>query len=57
MSWHSLVPLDRLPLDRGVCVLVAGEQVALIRTSAGAVYAVDNLDPVSGAMVMSRKAM
>lgn len=54
MSWISLVPFDRLPVDRGVCVLVAGRQVALVRTSAGTVHAVDNLDPVSGAMVMSR---
>ena len=54
MAWHSLVPYDRLPIDRGVCVLVAGSQVALVRTSAGQVHAVDNLDPISGAMVMSR---
>ena len=54
MSWHSLVPFDRLPIDRGVCVLVSGHQVALVRTSSGAVHAVDNLDPISGAMVMSR---
>lgn len=54
MSWISLVPFDRLPVDRGVCVLVAGHQVALVRTSSGSVHAVDNLDPMSGAMVMSR---
>ena len=54
MSWISLVPFDRLPVDRGVCVLVAGQQVALVRTSAGVVHALDNLDPISGAMVMSR---
>lgn len=54
MAWHSLVPFERLPIDRGVCVLVAGKQVALVRTSTGQVHAVDNLDPISGAMVMSR---
>lgn len=54
MSWCSICPLDRLPVDRGVCVLVDGEQVALVRTHDGRLYAVDNLDPFSGAMVMSR---
>jgi nitrite reductase (NADH) small subunit len=33
---------------------VGGEQIALVRTSDNRVFAVDNLDPVSGAMVMSR---
>lgn len=54
MSWHPVCPLDRLPVQRGVCVLVDGEQVALVRTRDDVVHAVDNLDPVSGAMVMSR---
>ncbi len=54
MSWISLVPFDRLPVDRGVCVLVSGHQVTLVRTSSGEVHALDNLDPISGAMVMSR---
>ncbi|MGZ6826177.1 MAG: nitrite reductase small subunit NirD [Mycobacteriales bacterium] len=54
MSWFPVLPLDRLPVDRGVCVLVDGEQVALVRTARGDVYAVDNQDPVTGAMVMSR---
>jgi nitrite reductase (NADH) small subunit len=54
MSWYPVSPVDRLPVERGVCVLVGGEQVALVCTRDGDVYAVDNLDPVSGAMVMSR---
>jgi nitrite reductase (NADH) small subunit len=54
MSWYAIYPFDRLPVDRGVCVLVDGEQVALVRTHDGSLYAVDNLDPLSGAMVMSR---
>ena len=49
-----VVPLASLPFARAVCVLVDGEQVALVRTSDDTLYAVDNLDPVSGAMVMSR---
>jgi nitrite reductase (NADH) small subunit len=54
MSWYPVCPFTRLPVERAVCVLVGGEQVALVRTREGRVYAVDNLDPVSGAMVMSR---
>jgi nitrite reductase (NADH) small subunit len=54
MSWNPVCPFHRLPLERAVCVLVAGEQVALVRTREDHLYAVDNLDPVSGAMVMSR---
>ena len=54
MSWYPVCPFTRLPVERAVCVLVGGEQVALVRTREGRMYAVDNLDPVSGAMVMSR---
>ncbi|HUR14208.1 MAG TPA: nitrite reductase small subunit NirD [Mycobacteriales bacterium] len=54
MSWYPVCPFTRLPVERAVCVLVGGEQVALVRTRGDQVYAVDNLDPVSGAMVMSR---
>jgi nitrite reductase (NADH) small subunit len=54
MSWYPVCPFDRLPVERAVCCLIGGEQVALVRTRDGDVYAVDNLDPYSGAMVMSR---
>jgi nitrite reductase (NADH) small subunit len=54
MSYLTVCPFDRLPLERAVCVLVKGEQVALVRTRENSLYAVDNLDPFSGAMVMSR---
>lgn len=54
MTWYPVCPFDRLPIERAVCVLVSGEQVALVRTRDDKLFAVDNLDPVSGAMVMSR---
>lgn len=54
MSWYPVCPFHRLPVERAVCVLVRGEQIALVRTRDDQLYAVDNLDPVSGAMVMSR---
>lgn len=49
-----VIDVAELPVDRAVCALVQGEQVALVRTSDGALYAVGNYDPVGRAMVMSR---
>lgn len=49
-----VIALADLPHERAVCALVDGEQIALVRTADGTLHAVDNLDPVSGAMVMSR---
>lgn len=43
-----------LEVERGRAALVAGEQVALFLLADGAVHGVDNLDPYSGAQVMSR---
>ncbi len=48
-SYHGLVP------GRGVGVLMpAGDQVALFRLHDGSLHAVGNIDPFSGAAVMSR---
>ncbi|GGO23834.1 nitrite reductase small subunit [Microbispora rosea subsp. aerata] len=44
---------DLLP-ERGAAVLVGGRQAAIFRTFDGALYALGNLDPFSGAQVMSR---
>lgn len=49
-----VIDYAELPVDRAVCVLVEGEQVALVRTSDDDLYAVGNFDPVGRAMVMSR---
>ena len=54
MSWTAVCRLEQVPLERGVCALVDGEQVALFRTPDGALHALANLDPFSGAMVLSR---
>ncbi len=53
-AWNPVCPLARLHPDRGVCVLVDGRQIAVFRTSYGELFAVANLDPLSGAEVMSR---
>ncbi|WP_091233406.1 nitrite reductase small subunit NirD [Microbacterium sp. 3J1] len=43
-----------LEVERGRAALVGGEQVALFLLADGTVRGVDNLDPYSGAQVMSR---
>ncbi|MEV0530701.1 nitrite reductase small subunit NirD [Kitasatospora sp. NPDC050463] len=52
--WRPVCTLDDLQPGRGVAVLLDGEQVALFRDRAGALHAVDNRDPFSGAQVLSR---
>ena len=53
-SWVAVCRLTDLSPDRGAAALVAGEQVALFRLSDGSLFAVQQLDPFSGAYVMSR---
>ena len=52
--WTAVCRVDDLSPERGVAALVGGEQVALFRTHEDDVYAVQQLDPFSGAHVMSR---
>ena len=52
--WTAVCRLDDLAPERGVAALVAGQQVALFRLVDGTVHAVDQLDPFSGAHVISR---
>ena len=54
MTWRTVWPASRVPSECGVCVLIDGEQVALFRTASGSLHALDNRDPVSGAMVLAR---
>jgi nitrite reductase (NADH) small subunit len=44
----------RLTPERGVAALVDGTPVAIFRLSTGELHAVDNIDPISGASVLSR---
>ena len=53
-SWLPVCTVEDLPRERGACALVHGSQVALFRTFDDTVYAVQQLDPYSGAHVMSR---
>jgi nitrite reductase (NADH) small subunit len=53
-QWTAVCALTDIFPERGVAALVAGEQVALFRTHDDRVYAIGNLDPFSGAHVLSR---
>jgi nitrite reductase (NADH) small subunit len=54
-AWEDACALDELLPGTGVCALVAGRQVALVRTAVpDAVYAIGNFDPFSKAFVLSR---
>lgn len=54
-EWTAACAYDRLLPCRGVAVLLPGSaQVALFRLDDGALHAVSNIDPFSGAAVMSR---
>jgi nitrite reductase (NADH) small subunit len=53
-DWVAVCELDRLTPDRGVAALVDGQQVAVFLLSTGGLHAVDNIDPCSGAAVLSR---
>lgn len=52
--WHTVCRYDRLLPERGVAALLGDVQVALFRAHDGAVHAIGNVDPFSGAAVLSR---
>lgn len=53
-GWIDVCALDDILPDTGVCALVAGRQIALVRFGAEAVFAIGNFDPFSKAFVLSR---
>jgi nitrite reductase (NADH) small subunit len=52
--WVEVCPLTRLQPERGVAALFDDVQVAVFRTHDGQVRALRNVDPFSGAAVLSR---
>lgn len=52
-AWNAICALDDILPQSGVCALVGGRQVAVFRVGE-ALYALDNIDPASGASVLSR---
>ena len=53
-TWIEVCPVDAIPLEGGVAALVDGVAVAVFRTHDGSVFAIGNVDPFSGASVLSR---
>jgi nitrite reductase (NADH) small subunit len=53
-GWTPICPLQRLQRERGVGALIAGEPVAVFRTHDDQLFALHNVDPFSGASVLSR---
>jgi nitrite reductase (NADH) small subunit len=52
--WTPICLASALVPDRGVAALVDGRAVAVFLCGTGEIHAVDNLDPCSGASVLSR---
>jgi nitrite reductase (NADH) small subunit len=52
--WQTVCRYDRLLPERGVAALLGEVQVAIFRAHDGAVHAIGNIDPFSGAAVLSR---
>ncbi len=53
-TWVKLCALADLEVERGRAALLEGTQIALFLLRDGSVHAVSNLDPYSGAHVISR---
>ena len=53
-GWTAICPVERLTPDRGVAALVDGDPVAVFLLADGSTYAIGNVDPFSGASVLSR---
>jgi nitrite reductase (NADH) small subunit len=53
-TWIDVIAETELPPEIGVPALVGRMPVAVFRTHDGAVHALSNLDPKSGASVMAR---
>lgn len=53
-GWESVCLIEDLIPERGVAAMVDGAQVAVFLLTGGEVLAIDNLDPFSGAEVLSR---
>ena len=53
-AWVRICHLSDLEVERGRAALLGDTQIALFLTHGGRVFAVSNLDPYSGAHVISR---
>jgi nitrite reductase (NADH) small subunit len=54
IEWQDVCALDDVVPGTGVAALIAGEQIAIVRTRGGALFAISNFDPFSKAFVLAR---
>lgn len=54
MTWTPVCTLQDIVPDTGVCARVAGRHVAVFRVGEQQLFAIDNVDPASGASVLAR---
>jgi nitrite reductase (NADH) small subunit len=54
LSWTAVCAADDILPDTGVCALVGERHVAIFRVGSDAFFAIDNVDPKSGASVIAR---
>lgn len=52
--WTTVCAVDDILPNSGVCALVAGRHIAVFRVGQKQFYAIDNIDPKTGASVLSR---
>lgn len=54
LNWMDVCAADDIYPATGVAALIAGEQIAIVKTRAGEFFAISNFDPFSKAFVLSR---
>jgi nitrite reductase (NADH) small subunit len=54
LTWTDVCAVDDILPNTGVCALVEGRHVAIFRVGREQFFAIDNVDPKSGASVLSR---
>ena len=54
VAWTPVCAVEDIVPNTGVCALVAGRHVAVFRVGQDQFYAIDNIDPKTGASVLSR---
>lgn len=52
--WTGACHVDDILPNTGVCALVNGEHVAIFRVGQDQFYGIENIDPITGASVLSR---
>lgn len=53
-QWSDVCAVDDIHPGTGVAALIGGEQIAVVKTRDGQIYALSNFDPFSKAFVLAR---